>query len=1288
MGKSLPTKPLEFNDFSGGITENILQGDPRRYERADNFFITVDHKLEERPGFLPDGETSYQIPGFLGQRINGYHAVHQENELIPQVSRSLFFKNDDGDWAQIFGIGGRQALSGGDQFSQTTLAEFQKVVYLATDGDDENQGVLPSKIYKDDTDSWVARTAGLPRSWVDGNYSDSSLLAKCITNANALRASMVLHFQDATNPTYVNPTTNQVAPPGILHVNIDRYALSYFQSVVFGADTNRPSPIPTPLGPCTNQATLFALITALNLAYSEHVPGDAMANSWGTQIGSTFTNPVVRPRYHSDMPSYLWAFSAIDFPLQKTKGPGAKLNANGTPDTIAEAAAMLDDLWQKWNWHRLAVNTHDGQNNPSNFDKYAPAGTKIGDIFLGDQNFPRIIPDFSDIAGFANNLKYFFNGHVTNNPTGFGLSGHKMRDNPYYNMMNECRIYDANDLDSTYLLIYWLRSCYQMHFADAGFINPTFTNITFTGTAGSPNLTACVVQATGAALGAGFVAYFAELGATQLQSTVNKYAGTGNYTTARIIASGAGTLTLDSNCAATGAGQTAQLTNLIYHRNINNFGALADRGFIGTNEQAADQLSNDAASLGTDTKSWLALGQDLFFAMASHIQYQTNHLTSAAGTFQNRVLTVPAPPFYVPAVAEYAYAMFFQDKYTVGKNGVEYEVNGNPIFSLSTDCAVSYPVGAIPVNLYPSFYQARPILGSHQNLLYNLPVLVNDATTNYNVDDITLEIYRTTDGGQTFYKLASVPNGTTFYSDFVNDTLSDPNGNPSLTAGQTIYTSGGVVGDDQPPISKYTHILGNTAYYGAVTDGDQYFANRIRQSKENQPDSAPATFFDDLDSPLVGISSARNNLITFCETSIYRMAGQFNSQGQGAITHENISDTLGCLNAKSIIRTEIGVFFAGTDGFYYTDGYQIINITLELKDTYANLTATAEQKRSIYGGYDKITRRIWWAMKTAQYDSDNSIVYVYYLNFGVKPSGVFTTISNGLNFRPSSLVFQNGVAHVAHEKGYLFKLDKWNKWDALIDDLETADNWVHELIPYDYRSVAIDLGTTFQRKWLTKVHLVGNNKGNAAIQPYALRDLNEYGQGAVPMAPINYTQNFTWGDPTFIWGNDECVWKTDGKMDLWRRFPAGQLRSDFMQIQFKPAYIAVYASSVGFPYGSFSSINSIAKTMRISTPPGFTHISWPLDVVGYEIAFSFDEYTQKWPIISVNDQTIEVDDPDNLLPDTGLKFEWEIWGFKKEQRVHISSYVLHFAYLGDENQHYPGAASTDGPGNAGGNPIG
>src|SRR5690606_30014773 len=117
----------------------------------------------------------------------------------------------------------------------------------------------------------------------------------------------------------------------------------------------------------------------------------------------------------------------------------------------------------------------------------------------------------------------------------------------------------------------------------------------------------------------------------------------------------------------------------------------------------------------------------------------------------------------------------------------------------------------------------------------------------------------------------------------------------------------------------------------------------------------------------------------------------------------------------------------------------------------------------------KLTRRIWWSMRENPSDSDNSVAYIFYLNYGVKPSGTFTTASNFNNFRPSSMVFKNGVLYMGHEKGYLLKTFKYAKTDVRVDTTVSPTLWRNLYIPYDWTSVAFDVGTIFKRKWMTKI---------------------------------------------------------------------------------------------------------------------------------------------------------------------------------------------------------------------------
>ncbi len=1291
---ALPPQPLEFNDFSGGITENYLQGDPKRYQIGDNFFIGNAKELIERDGIVAYSAGAYSVGS---GRVNAFFSFVNESILMPACGRDLFVQYAGQDyWTRIEGIDGNQALQGGDNQSQISFAEFQRQVYLTSDGDDDNaRGIQPSKIFRDETNTWVARTAGLPRTWVQGNYTESSLYNKCVDVANALKTSMILHMSDAVLTTgYSNLTTPFLVNYLSLHTFIDRYSLSYLQAVTFETtDPEVPSPIPTPPGTVTSEATLFDLVEALNLAYDHHVTDStigSVSNSTGAASAWGYG-----PAYHYYGVNLIAGVGTI-------VGPAAQISNNARPDSVEEAAAMLDDLLQKWNWHRKAINTHSPNNQATQFDKYVPITTAIGTIEL-EKTTPTVTPDWTDIINYTNNLKYLHNAHATNQWSNFTLGAHKRVD-----MDHIVSLSDATTLDDAYLMIYWVRAMYYQHQYDAGPGQPSFstadnwaTNVTFTG-ASTAALTAVVRTDTAGPATLTFGGWLEV--ALGVEPRFNEYDGGGAYRAAKVTASASGTATLDRKTTSTGTLRAGQITSSKYHSSYDADGALVTS--FESPDLTLSQLSTPAYTYGIDMDTWLDLANEFFFAWKTHVTNDLIHAVASLGAYayyftgrpQTGLVGVPYPNFILPTAAQYGYAFMWKHSYTVESNGIDYEVFSNPTFSDPTAAAVSWPVDSVPpgqdsylTNEDDSRLTLQPfaVRATYGNNITGLPVLANTNSTNYDLDETKLQIYRTSDGGNTYYLLTELDNGTTEYLDIINDTIANPGDTALLSGREPIYTSGGIQGHDQPPVCKYIHTLQGVTYYGAITDADQYFPQRLIQSVALAPDATPLRNLLDLDDELTGLTSTRSNLLAMCKSSIVRVAGGFNTLGQGALTGEKISDAMGCLNTKSIVRTEIGVFFAGTDGFYYTDGFQLIKISLDLDRTYAELTASTNQKRTIYGSYDKLTRRIVWLMKRHEDDSDNSVAYVFHVNYGVKPSGAFTTLSNGLNFKISSLVYQGGIAYLGHELGSILRTDPNTKWDHVVEYGVAPSLWERLHIPYWYRSTAVDMGSTFNRKWITKMHLVGENYGNVSLTPYALRDLNQTQVGSIAMADVNYNINPRWGDPRCIWGDPETKWEYDGKMDVWRRFPAGTLRSDFMQVEIKPSNACVYSSSNDYPEFASALVNATTNIITIITPPDYTLIEWPLDAVGYVIKFATDLYETEYEItgFGADNTELEVTDPDGTLLDvSGAGVPWEIWGYKKEQRLQISSFVLHFALLGTANQAYPGAKSNAGEGNGGQNP--
>jgi hypothetical protein len=1255
----------------------------------DNWLIKNDHKLEVRPGLIPIDSSNYVFPNSTGQRVNNMNFWMAEKYLFGQTGRKIFtLLPSSGIWGEMSGLGGNDAIQGGDANSQTSSAEFQRQVFLTNDGIGDGVAVQPSKIYQDSTNAWRAKTVGLPRAYVNGTYTAGSLLAVCITNANALRASFIAHMQDSKNPTFTTAASNESAGTA-LHLNIDKFSLSYLQAETFtpsifatgvtGFDPEAPSPLPTPAPACTDQASMFTLVAALNNAYTHHI----------TEASYGSINPIGNPsplqafQYH--MRIFVNNNTATNVPTQiPAGGPFAQLSSSTTPSTLAQAAAMLDDLLQKWNWHRQAVWTHSSVNDAITTNRYQPVCSAIGSVVVGNST-PVVTPDYTDIINYANNLKLIYNGHVSGiaplNLTS-GHQAHGMVSNPMYNSDQNCHLPNATDLNSAYLLIYWIRALYYLHYVDAN-ISTNRTGITFT-TNGTTSLTAVTNTSTGAAITLN-VFNFITINENQ-GVTLQSMAGIQSPDTAMVTASGSGTATIDRIVTGSVVGVTGQASGSMYHVSTL-AGAFKDS--TASVEQATDALSTTATTLGQDTPTWLVLASEIFYCLASHMAFANVHIpaytTPAATTLATIALT--ATPFFLPSVSAVSYAYFFSDSYTVGTNGIQYLVRGNPTLSASTQIAVTYPTNYTITSPTPTVFPSVVNNFTRSNVLTNLPVLANTQSSNYDTSNALLNIYRTINGGQTYFLVAQVTNGTTSFTDSVSDTLNTPNALSGLVNNQSIYTTGGTVGADQPPFSKFVHVFNGTVYYGGITDAGQSFPQQIRQSVQFAPDWVPATFSDSLDDDLTGLSSTKSNVIAFCKNSTYRMSGGFSQTGLGAITHDRIADSIGSLNMKGIVKTEVGVFFPGNDGFYYTDGYQVIKISLELDKTYQALIQSDQQKRAIYGAYDKATRRIHWSMRVSPSDTENSIIYVYYLDYGIKPSGVFSTASNFSNFQPASLAFSNGVLYMGHGQGYILKSDTHTKSDGTVAAGATSA-WVYQYIPYNWTSVGIDMGTIFKRKYITRMHVVGRNTGATLMQPSVVKDSNQTGTSPLNMKPINYTDNTVWGNAACVWGTASQIWKFDGKFDGWRRFPHKAMRSDFVQLSLTPAYSNIYTSSNDYPFGCNAVVNAGAKTATIQTPTGATSITWYPDVVGYYIYFQTDGYKQGYLITALDGtgKIITYSDVGNLSVSAAGGITWAIQGYKKQQRPSLTSVALTYSLTGDKTQAFPGGASNSGPGNLGGNP--
>ncbi len=625
-----------------------------------------------------------------------------------------------------------------------------------------------------------------------------------------------------------------------------------------------------------------------------------------------------------------------------------------------------------------------------------------------------------------------------------------------------------------------------------------------------------------------------------------------------------------------------------------------------------------------------------------------------------------------PQAVSYGYAFTYSDTYTV-EGGVTYRVESAPVFSEPVFSEETMAIGfTMPMFDETTVFITNQLI-TPVAMILEAPPLVNDSETNYTVPAL-LNTYRTAGNGETF-SLVKLIDATPLEQpavpwptinllgqyDLVADRFSI-DGNEALDdaiAGEAnlLYTTGGFSASSQPPKSKYTWIANDYVYYGGVYDGDTFVPNRVLQSNQLAPDWVPSQNYVEFSSPVVGGGSARNVNVCMTETGVFRLEGAFGTDGSGAIVKQQISNQIGGISGSSIVVTEVGLFFAATNGFYYTDGYQCIRISQERVNAFKNATVLPSQRRAIKGVYDRENRRVFWSIRSTSTELDNDKIFSYDLNFGITPSGTFTTLIGATgSWNPSALGFLGNTLYIGDTDGYLYYLDENTKTDPLKDLLVDSDDWTTTYIPWEYRSTMMDFGGTAMRKFFSRIHHVGKNLGDVAIQYYITAD-NLVTQN---LAPMRFIDNAGLG-----------------AVDQWRRVGGKKLRADLYQVGCRNGRFTVYNSDT---LGGTPTFTSHALTQTTLT---MLNTVIPTDSVGMSICFETDYYETEFEIVNVipsgPDTILVVEDPLNEA-NSLLALGWEIRGFMKEQAFALDALTIWFEEQGNLGSQYRGYSSPEGGG--------
>lgn len=539
---------------------------------------------------------------------------------------------------------------------------------------------------------------------------------------------------------------------------------------------------------------------------------------------------------------------------------------------------------------------------------------------------------------------------------------------------------------------------------------------------------------------------------------------------------------------------------------------------------------------------------------------------------------------------------------------------------------------------------------------------ISSLTANFDVTNIDLRIFRTVANGTVQYWVADLTAASTTYVDTTAD--------DDILDTEFVYITGGVVDYEPLPLAKYCTIVNGTGYFANFKDlesSTNAWTYRIQQSIQGLPYVTNGSFYVDVDGEITGLNRFNSYPIVTTLTRLYRLEGAFNTDGTGYIRAKEIGSTTGCVSNNSIVRTPDGLYFAGVDGFYWTNGQDVRKISRHIDKSYPQYVRSQEARLAIQGQLDEVSGRIYWTVSSGTFGNECDKIIVLDPYWGVSDTMTITTLSGGSNWTCSSILFDKANWYRSSINGYTYVHTDDTYTDPIEDVANDAEDWANESVLYDWSSAALNFGTDVQRKWTTQIVATFKNETNISVQPWSCNDASDDWRA---MKQIRYRGNLVWGQSDFIWGSVDFVWRDTGNIIAKRMFTTGTLRCTHKQVKFTNALAVIIRSDDYVP----AIVNAASKTFLMANYPADT---WPTDVVGYFIRSEHNGYVTNYRIASRTDDTLIVEDPSGNLQSGTWK--WEIVGYRKGEKFALDAVTINYAMFGDSQTAFQ---KSDEGGNA------
>ncbi len=524
---------------------------------------------------------------------------------------------------------------------------------------------------------------------------------------------------------------------------------------------------------------------------------------------------------------------------------------------------------------------------------------------------------------------------------------------------------------------------------------------------------------------------------------------------------------------------------------------------------------------------------------------------------------------------------------------------------------------------YQAHTKAAAITGG-STVAITVPTLANSGDTQYKVASagaILVDTYRTTDNGQTYYLINS---GAALGAAIVDNTT-----DAALILLPTLYTTGDVLANDLPPPCKYFHTTTRFGYAASIQEAGANEASIVRQSKDGEPWSMPGGNNIEVDDIIAGVSSARDIPIILGENSIFRIEGSYDIQGNGNPQAVRVASATGCVSASSIVQAPNGIYFAGVDGFYFTDGYQVLKISETIPTTYKTLVSTGAKQKRIVGAYNELEQLVYWAVNLDS-STDNDTLFVYHAWLGLKASGCFTTWSGRTydsvsNFSPTALTVYDGKLYRFDSTGYLFRHADSVYTDSLVQTAVDPDEWDTTAILYNLWTAALSFGDPSIKKWVYALEITAQDDTNMSLQ---LQGDNDNQPDPHDLGEVYLKPRITWGDPTIIWGDPDFWNVPRGTLEAQRKFPSEKLRATYKQVRLtNSSSIYTTSSKRSLQVEVDVKLTGATNTKVLTLPLGNSYV-WPVGVVGSIVSFVSDGYVDNYTVTArTSSRIITISDP-------------------------------------------------------------